>query len=302
MRFTRIAREAEEFDRALRDGSLQEMHAGELALTAALAASDVRPDPAFSADLRVSLLQAAHDGALVAGPPSRTSRRAKRRWTIAAPAAAVVLATGGVAFAVTGLATSRHATSAAVPSAGASALSTAQAQVTDLTRQIRAGRPSAASLSSLRVRALHLRDTLIAAYAGGRHPQAMWDLRAFAVSAISQLAEVRDQIPASLASLYASTLQTLVDVAAAAESTCPTCGLPPLQVPSSVAPLVHVPPIARPSGGIDPTPQTSTTPTVPVITPSVPPRPTTGPSSPVPPFPLPSPPIALPSAVPPLHL
>ncbi|BBH17823.1 hypothetical protein Back2_21100 [Nocardioides baekrokdamisoli] len=303
MKFTRIAREAEEFDRALRGGSSDDAYASELALTAALSSRDVRPDTGFSADLRASLLQAAREGALAPGPPIHPSRRKKRRWTIAAPAAAVALATGGVAFAVTGLQTSPHTPLSASPSTAASELSTVHAQLADVTEKIRTGKPSAASLTSLRAQALQLRDMLVAAYGSGRNPQAIRELHDFAVSAISELAALHTQIPTSLAPLYAETLQTLVDIATTAESACPTCGLPPLQVPSSVAPLVHVPTTVQPSSGSgSPTPQGSSTPPVPVITPpaSVPATPTPTPSTTglptVPPLPTPS--VPLPTVLP----
>lgn len=305
MKFTRIAREAEEFDRALRDGSSDDAYASELRMTATLSASEVRPDPAFTADLRATLLQAAREGALVAGPPIHQSRRNKRRWTIAAPAAAVALTTGGVAFAVTGLQTNHHATPVVAPTTVASVLSTAHTQLADFNRQVRGGRPTAASLTTLRAQAIRLRDMLITAYASGRDPQAIRDLHGFALSAISDLAALHAQIPASLTPLYLSTLQTLVDIATAAESTCPACDLPPLQVPTSVAPFIHVPTIVQPSGSGNPTPPVSTTPGVPVITPptSVPAAPTTAPSQPGLPtiLPVPTPSIVLPTSLPTLH-
>jgi hypothetical protein len=273
VKFTRIARDAEGFDRALRDGSADGAYASELSLTAALAAVEVHPGAQFTADLRGSLLQAARDGALVAGPPIHTSRRSKRRWTIAAPAAAVALATGGVAFAVTGLQTSAHPTSVAAPSSTTSALSTAHTQLADVSQLIRAGHPSADSLSALRTQALRLQDTLIGAYRSGSDPQAVRELHDFAVSAISQLAGLHAEIPASLTSLYMSTLQTLVDIATNAQSACPTCGLSAVQLPSSVAPWLHVSttaPVTSPSGAPSSPPRSSTAPAVrpPSVTPT----------------------------------
>lgn len=302
MKFTRIAREAEEFDRALRGVSSTAAYASEVRLTSALSASDVRPDPVFTVDLRASLLQAAREGALVAGPPMHPSRRTKRRWTIAAPAAAVALATGGVAFAVTGLQTRSPSAPIAAPTAAA-VLSTAHTQLADISQQVRAGRPTAVSLTTLRTQALRLRDMLVAAYGSGRDPQAIRELHGFALSAISQLAALHAQIPASLTPLYLSTLQTLLDIARTAESTCQACGLPPVQVPTSVAPYLHLPTIAQPSGSAQPTSPVSTTPG-PVITPStVPAVPKTTPSRPGHPtiLPLPIPSTWLPTALPTLH-
>ena len=303
MKFTRIAREAEEFDRVLRGGYSTAAYASEVRLTAALSAADVRPDPAFTVDLRASLLQAAREGAIAAGPAIHPSRRTKRRWTIVAPAAAVALATGGVAFAVTGLQTSNHATPIAAPATAAAVLSTAHIQLADISQQVRSGRTTAVSLTTLRTQALRLRDMLIATYGSGRDPQAIRELHSFALSAISQLAALHAQIPASLTPLYLSTLQTLVDIATSAESTCQACDLPPVQVPSSVAPYLHLTTIAQPGGAAHPTPPASTTPGR-VLTPTtVTAVPKTRPSRPGFPtiLPLPNPSTWLPTALPTLH-
>lgn len=295
MKFTRIARDAEGFDRALRDGSAAGAYADELSLTAALSALEVQPAAQFTADLRGSLLQAARDGALVAGPPIHPSRRSKRRWTIAAPVAAVALATGGVAFAVTGLQTSGHPTTLAAPSSTTSALSTAHTQLADVSRLIRSGHTSADSLSDLREQAVRLEQTLVGAFDSGSDPQAMRQLHDFAVSAVSQLAALHAQIPAALQPLYVSTLQTLVDIATTAESTCPTCGLTPVRVPSSVAPLLHVPttaPVRQPTGSISPTKPSSPSVTTPPTG-----TPTTRPGLPTV-LPLPTPTLSLPTGLP----
>ena len=298
MKFTRIARDAEGFERALRDGSADGAYASELTLVAALSASAVQPDAQFSADLRGSLLQAAREGALVAGAPIHPSRRSKRRWTIAAPVAAVALATGGVAFAVTGLQTSAHPSAVTTPSSTASALSTAHTQLADLSDLIRHGHTSADGLSDLREQAVQLQRTLVGAYDSGSDPQAMRELHDFVLSAISQLAALHAQIPASLRPLYVSTLQTLVDIATTAESTCPTCGLTPVRLPSSVAPLLHVPtilPVTTQSGSTSPTVKPSTPPVV---------KPPTGTPTGRPGFPtivpLPTPTLSLPTGLPPL--
>lgn len=296
MKFTRIARDAEGFERALRDGSADGTYASELRLAAALSAVEVQPDPQFTSDLRSSLLQAAREGALVAGPPIHPSRRTKRRWTIAAPVAAVALATGGVAFAVTGLQTSGHPTSVAAPSSTASALSTAHAQLANVSTLIRSGRPTAQSLTDLGEQAILLQATLVRAYHSGSDPQAIRELHDFVLSAISQLAALDTRIPAGLRPLYVSTLQTLVDIATNAESACPSCGLRPVHLPSSVAPLLHVPPIGpvgQPSGSSTSSPKPSTPPVV---------KPPTGTPTTRPGFPtivpLPTPTLVLPTVLP----
>jgi hypothetical protein len=305
VKFTRIAREAEEFDRALRDRSVDAAYADELRLTSTLSAQDVRPDPAFTADLRATLLQAAREGALVAAEPTRPTRRTKRRWTIAAPAAAVALATGGVAFAVTGLQTGAHQAPVAGAASVESALSTAHTQLVDVSQAVRSGRPTATSLTTLRAQAMRLQDMLVAEYAAGRDPQAIRELHDFVVSAITQLADLHTEIPASLTSLYASTLQTLLDIAKTAESTCPSCGLAPVQVPTSIAPLVHLPivvPGGGPTGGGNTTVPVTTPPGSPRVTPpAVSPTPSatpTGPGVPILPTALPKPTISLPVVLP----
>jgi hypothetical protein len=243
VKFTPTARSAEEFERALRDGSSDGAYAQELATTSALTALDVPPDPKFAADLRVSLLLAARSTA-VAAPPA--PRRQKRRWSLVAPAAAVALATGGVAFAVTGLANGGHATPAATPSqaelAAASALSSAHAQLAAVGAELKAGSTDASDLSRFRAQAIRLQQALIAAYASGRNPAAMQDLHDFAAAALAELSALKARVPANLVTLYLQTLQTLVDIATTAETACPTCHLAPVHVPASVAPYVHVPP------------------------------------------------------------
>ena len=220
-----------------------------------------------------------------------------------------MLATSGIAFAVTGLQTAKHPVPVSqVPAA--SALSTAQAEMATLRDQLRTGEPTADSLTTLRNEAMRLRDTLLAAYASGQNRQALLELHDFALSAFTELAAMHAQIPMSLTSLYASTLQTLVDIASAAEATCPSCGLQKVQVPISVAPYVHLPVVApAPTSGASttaPAPQDS--PSTPVTTPpsTVPTTPAT-PTSPatvptIPPPPLPSPTISLPIPLPTLPL
>ena len=231
MTFSRIAREAEEFDSALRDASAGGAHVDELQLAAALSGQNVCPDAAFTADLRASLLQAAREGALVAAPPIRPSRHHKRRWTLVAPAVAVTLTAGGVAFALTGLQTTGH-TPVPASSSAASVLSTAHARLQDISQEIRSGRATETSLTSLNAQASQLQDMLVSEYGAGSNPQAIRDLHDFVVSAITQLAALRAQVPANLTMLYASTMQTLVDIAKRAESACPACNLTPVRVPA----------------------------------------------------------------------
>lgn len=310
MRFSSRAREAEGFERALRKGTPDSAYANELRLASLLSAHDVRPDPAFSADLRASLMGAARAAAAI--PTEHARPRRKRRWTIAAPAAAVALATGGVAFAVAGLQPSTHTSPAASPSAVDSALSTAQAEITSVRDHLASGRPNAAVLTTLRAQALRLQDMLITAYASGKNPDAIRALHQFALAAISELADAHAQVPAGLTSLYVSTLQTLVDIATSAESTCSTCGLPHVEVPLSVGPLLAVPiatsPTKSASTSSSPEPTSSPTTSTPVTPPASVSTSPTAPSTPQPTVPtipqptptatLPTSPLTLPSALP----
>lgn len=230
MKFSASARHAEEFERALRGDSDAEAFQPELAVLTRLTAFEVRPDPSFSAALRASLLESAAETA-VAVPTAHPPRPARSRWRLAAPAVAVALVSGGVAFAVTGMQARPTSTQAIATSPATTALSTANAQLAAITQQLRTGRPTAATLTSLRDQAIRLQQLLTSAYASGQNPAAITELHEFAVTAITELTGLRSDIPADLQSAYLATLQTLRSIATTAENTCAVCHLAPLQIP-----------------------------------------------------------------------
>ena len=224
MNFTSRARRAAAFDRAVNARRTRpglSPYESELRLVAALDALDVRPDPAFTADLRSELVAAAA-AAQITAPSRVVVARRRRRWSVAGTSAAVVFAVSGAAVATVAISSPGHPSSNSHPTISASAVDAATVGPSN----------AATTLAALQRNVATYARSLHAKHPGPTSSASASQVHSYASHGLSQLTQLQHRLPSSAQSQYASTLQTLQQIDQTAKTACPTCSFTSSLVPS----------------------------------------------------------------------